>query len=41
MDKGKRARILDKRQDSGVVVRLVEELGQAVLLYQVGAEGNR
>ena len=30
------ARILDKRQDSGIVVKLIEELRQATLLYQVG-----
>jgi hypothetical protein len=36
LEKGKGARILDKRQDSGKVVKLVEELGRAILLYQVG-----
>ena len=41
LDKGKLARILDKRQDSGKVVKLVEELGQAILLYQVGIIENR
>lgn len=36
LDKGKGARVLDKRQDSGAIVKLVEELRQAILLYQVG-----
>ena len=40
LDKGKVAMILDKRKDSGVVVKLVEELRQAILLYQVGAVEN-
>ena len=35
LDKGKTARILDKRRDSGAIVKLVEELRQAILLYQV------
>ena len=34
--KGKATRILDKRQDSGMVVKLIEELRQAILIYQVG-----
>ena len=34
--KGKAARILDMRRDSRVVVKLVEELRQAILIYQVG-----
>ena len=34
LDKGKGARILDKRRDSGAIVKLVEELRQATLLYQ-------
>lgn len=29
------ARILDKTQDSGKVVKLIEQLQQAVLVYQV------
>ena len=41
LEKGKRARILDKPQDSGMVVKLIEGLGQAVLLYQVGIVKNR
>jgi hypothetical protein len=40
LDKGKGARILDKRKDSGTAVKLVEELRQAILLYQVGAVEN-
>ena len=40
LDKGEGATILDNRQDSGVVVKLVEELGQAILLYQVGTVEN-
>ena len=34
--KGKAARILDKTQDSGKVVKLIEQLRQAILVYQVG-----
>lgn len=34
-EKGKVARALDKSRDSGKVVRLVEELRQAILVYQV------
>ena len=41
LDKGRGAKILDKRQDSGMVVKLVEELRQAILLYQVGTVENR
>ena len=42
LGKGKAARILDKKQDSGMVVRLVEELRQAILIYQVcPAEDHR
>jgi hypothetical protein len=37
LDKGKGAKILDKRKDSGTAVKLVEELRQAILLYQVSA----
>ena len=40
MDKGKGARILDKKKDSGKVVKLVEELQQTILLYQVGTVEN-
>lgn len=36
-EKGKVARALDKSRDSGKVVRLVEELRQAILVYQVSA----
>ena len=35
--KGKVARVLDKSQDSQEVVRLVERLRQAILIYQVSA----
>jgi hypothetical protein len=42
LDKGKGARILDKNKDSGMAAKLVEELRQAILLYQVSAvEGHR
>jgi hypothetical protein len=41
LDKGKGARILDKRKDSGTVVKLSEELRQAILFYQVGTDENR
>jgi len=34
-EKGKVARLLDKAQDSQEVVRLVEKLRQAILVYQV------
>ena len=36
-EKGKVARVLDKARDSGEVVRLVEKLRQAILIYQVSA----
>jgi hypothetical protein len=36
LGKGKVAQILDKAQDSQAVVRLIEQLRQAVLIYQVG-----
>ena len=41
LDKGKVAKILDKKQDSGMIVKLVEELRQAILIYQVGTVENR
>ena len=34
--KGKTARILDKTQDSQAIIKLVEDLRQAILIYQVG-----
>ena len=34
-EKGKVARVLDKAQDSQEVIRLVERLRQAILIYQV------
>ena len=40
LNKGKVAKVLDKRKDSGTIVKLVEELRQAVLLYQVSIVGN-
>jgi len=40
LDKGKVAKILDKRQDSGRIVKLIEELRQAILIYQVGTVEN-
>lgn len=36
LEKGKIARVLDKAQDSEEVVKLVEELRRAILIYQVG-----
>lgn len=36
LGKGKAARILDKKRDSGMVVKLIEELRQAILIHQVG-----
>ena len=41
LGKGKAAKILDKKQDSGKVVKLVEELRQAILIYQVGIAENQ
>ena len=38
-EKGKVAKILDKKRDSGTIVKLVEELRQAILIYQVGTVG--
>ena len=40
LEKGTTARILDKTQDSQAVVKLVEDLRQAILIYQVGAIVN-
>ena len=37
LEKGKVARVLDKAQDSQEVIRLVEKLRQAILVYQVRA----
>lgn len=34
--KGRTARVLDKTRDSGEVIKLVEKLRQAILVYQVG-----
>jgi hypothetical protein len=39
--KKKLARVLDKAQDSQEVVKLVEKLRQAILVYQVSARGRR
>ena len=39
--KKKLARVLDKTQDSQEVVKLVEKLRQAILIYQVSAKGRR
>ena len=41
LNKGKVVGILGKKKDSGVVVKLVQELRQAVLLYQVGTVGSQ
>ena len=40
-EKGKIARVLDKTQDSQEVVRLVEKLRQAILVYQVSVGSRR
>ena len=40
LDKGKVAKILDKKRDSGAIVKLVEQLRQAILIYQVGTVEN-
>jgi hypothetical protein len=40
LGKGKVARFLDKTQDSSAVVKLIEELRQAILIYQVGTIGS-
>jgi len=40
LGKGKAAKFLDKTQDSSTVVQLIEELRQAVLIYQVGIIRN-
>ena len=37
-EKGKVARVLDKAQDSQEVIKLVEKLRQAILVYQVSAK---
>jgi hypothetical protein len=38
LEKGKLARVLDKGRDSEEVIKLVEKLRQAILVYQVGAK---
>ena len=35
-EKNKAAKVLDKKRDTGEVVKLVEQLRQAILVYQVG-----
>lgn len=40
LEKGKAARVLNKKRDSGMVIKLVEELRQAILIYQVGLAEN-
>src|SRR5882757_6421817 len=37
-EKGKVARVLDKAQDSGEVIKLIEKLRQAILIYQVSVK---
>lgn len=41
LDKGKVAKIVDKKQDSGMVIKLIEELRRAILIYQVGTVDDR
>ncbi|KAF9784629.1 hypothetical protein BJ322DRAFT_855846 [Thelephora terrestris] len=38
LGKGRAAQILDKAQDSGVVVNLIEQLRRAILLYQLSQQ---
>jgi hypothetical protein len=38
LEKGKLARVLDKGRDSEEVIKLIEKLRQAILVYQVGAK---
>jgi len=40
-EKGKVARILDKAQDTGEVVKLIERLRRAILIYQVSVKHHR
>jgi len=40
-EKGKIARVLDKAQDSGEVIKLIERLRQAILIYQVGVKHRK
>ena len=40
LPKGKMARFLDKTQDSQAVTKLVEDLRQAILIYQVSTIGD-
>ena len=40
LGKGKTARFFDKTQDSSTIVKLIEELRQAILIYQVGTIGS-
>ena len=39
-EKGKVAKFLDKKRDAGAIVRLVEQLRQAILIYQVSTAEN-
>ena len=36
-EKKKVAKMLDKKRDSGTIAKLVEQLRQAILIYQVGS----
>ena len=38
LEKGKIVRVLDKGRDSEEVIKLIEKLRQAILVYQVGAK---
>ena len=38
LEKGKMAQILDKTQDASAVVRLIDQLQKAILIYQVRAK---
>jgi hypothetical protein len=39
-EKGVWDRLLDKKQDSGAIVKFAEELQHAILIYQVGTFSN-
>ena len=41
LEKGRVARVLDKKRDSGAILKLVEQLRQAILIYQVGTAESR
>src|SRR6202000_449444 len=40
-EKKKVAKMLDKKRDSGAIAKLIEQLRQAILIYQVGTTESR